>query len=256
MKAVLLCAGYATRLYPLTQDRPKPLLPVGARPLLEYLLEKIERLPSMDEVFLITNDRFYPHFKAWAGSRRYPWKIEVVNDGTSTNENRLGAIGDLAFVVRKYKIGADLWVFAGDNLFLSELEGFFAFAESHRPHASLAVVDVKSRELATRYGIVLTDASRRVSAFLEKPADPPSTSASTGIYWFAREGLNLLDRYIREGHNADRPGDYIHWLVEVDRVFAYPLPGKWVDIGDPDSYREADRVMLELNHPSRKEKGH
>lgn len=256
MKAVLLCAGYATRLYPLTQNQPKPLLPVGGRPLLEYLLEKIERLSSVDKVFLTTNDRFYPHFKAWARAKRYPWKIEVVNDGTSSNESRLGAIGDLAFVIRKHKIEDDLGVFAGDNLFLSELDGFLSFAESHRPHTSLAVVDVKKRELATRYGIVLADASHRVSKFLEKPADPPATTASTGVYWLAKEGLNLLDRYIREGHNADRPGDYIHWLVEVDRVFAYPLTGKWVDIGDPDSYRKADRMMLKLKRPSRKEKGH
>jgi len=255
VKAVLLCAGYATRLYPLTRDRPKPLLSVGGRPVLDYLLEKIERLPSVDGVFLITNDRFYPHFKTWADSRRYPWKIEVVNDGTSTNEDRIGAIGDLAFVIQKHKIRTDLGVFAGDNLFLSELGGFLSFAAFHRPHTSLAVVDVKQRELATRYGIVQTDASGRVSTFLEKPKDPPSTMASTGVYWFPQEGLNLLDRYMREGHNADRPGDYIHWLVEVDRVFAYTLPGRWVDIGDPDSYREADRMMLELNHPARKEKG-
>lgn len=249
MKAVLLCAGYATRLYPLTKNQPKPLLPVGGRPILEHLLEKIVRLPSLDQVFLVTNERFYLHFKTWADSQHYPWKIEVVSDGTTSNENRLGAIGDLVYVFKQFKMDSDLMVLAGDNLFLSPLEGLRAFAEAHRPHASLGVVPVEKPELASQYGIVLLDAEQGIKAFFEKSKDPPSLLASTGVYWFAKEGLNLLDRYIREGHNPDRPGDYISWLVKVDRVFAYLLAGRWFDIGDLDSYREADRMMQDLKTP-------
>lgn len=243
MKIVLLCAGYATRLYPLTKDQPKSLLPVGGKPIVEHLLEKLEEVRGVDQVFLVSNDCFYSHFKGWAGTKNYPWKMEVVNDGTKTNETRLGAVGDLAFVCRQFKVHDDLGVFAGDNLFRSDVLRFFAFAESHRPWASVGVVDVKERSLARRYGIVHVDAEMGIVEFVEKPKEPASTLASTGIYWFAKENLNLLDRYIHEGHNADRFGDYISWLVKTDRVFAYPFEGNWFDIGDMDSYREADRIF-------------
>ena len=251
MKAVLLCAGYATRLYPLTENRPKPLLPLAGKPILEYILEKIEPIRAVGQVFVVTNDRFYPHFKKWSETQRRPWEMVIVNDGTTTNENRRGAIGDLIFVIQKYKVKDDLGVFAGDNLFLSEFEGFAEFAESHRPHASLGVVTVENQELARQYGIVSSDSSQRILEFFEKPKHPPTLLASTGAYWFPAESLNFLDRYIREGHNADRPGDYISWLVKADRVFAYPFSGKWFDIGDLNSYRAADQMMQQIKTPTK-----
>jgi glucose-1-phosphate thymidylyltransferase len=242
MKAVLLCAGYATRLYPLTQNQPKPLLPVAGRPIVEYLLERLEELGTVDQVLVVANDRFYPHFQAWAEKARYSWKTEVLNDGTTANENRLGAIGDLRFAIQKFRLADDLAVFAGDNLFSFELREFLEFAGSHRPHPSIGVVDVK-KEFAQKYGIVRMAEGGRVTEFLEKPKAPPTTLASTGIYWFPKESLELLDRYVREGHNPDRPGDYIAWLTKVDRVFAYRFKGVWFDIGDIDSYREAERIF-------------
>ena len=245
MKAIFLCAGYATRLYPLTQNQPKPLLPVGGKPILDYLLEKVGKIQSIDKVFLVTNDKFYPHFRRWASGKARREKIEVVNDGTRTNETRLGAIGDLRWVIQKFNLREDLGVFAGDNLLLSDLRDFLAFAQSHRPHTSLGITDVQREELAGRYGIVQLERDGRIRQFFEKPKVPPSTLASTGIYWFAKESLDFLDRYITEGHNADRPGDYIQWLVEVDRVYAYPFEGEWFDIGDLESYREADRYLIE-----------
>lgn len=251
MKVILLCAGYATRLYPLTENQPKPLLPVGGKPMLEYLLECLKPISSVDGIFLVTNDRFHSHFEKWAGTLRCPWKVEVVNDGTRTPEERLGAIGDLVFVLQKFKIRDDLAVFAGDNLFGSPLEDFLLFAGSHRPHASLGVVDVGDRELARQYGIVRLDSDRRIAEFLEKPANPPSTLASTGAYWFPQEGIEFLDRYLREGHNADRPGDYITWLLKTDRVYAYPFTGQWFDIGSLDSYQEADRYFHSLKEKGR-----
>lgn len=249
MKVVLLCAGYATRLYPLTENKPKALLPVGGKPILEHVLDKLAEVPSVGVVYVVTNERFYSDFKGWSEKLSFLWPLEVVSDGTRTNETRLGAIGDLAFLVRKYQVRDDVAVFAGDNLFHSPLAKFFLFAEEHRPYASLGVVDVVERERARRYGIVQTDSEGRITEFHEKPGDPPSTLASTGIYWFARERLNLLDRYIREGHNADRPGDYIRWLVEVDRVYSYPFEGAWFDIGDFASYQEADRSMTKKGTP-------
>jgi len=255
MKAVLLCAGYGTRLYPLTENQPKPLLSVGGKPIVEHLLEKIEKLAGVDQVFLVTNDRFYSHFETWTAKKRFPWKLEVVNDGSQTNGTRLGAIGDLHFVLTKFRIRDDIGLFAGDNLFLSELRGFHSFAQFHRPHTSVAVIDVGDRDLARQYGIVQIKKDGEIAAFFEKPEDPPATLASTGGYWFARESLDLLDRYASEGHNADRIGDFIAWLVKVDRVYAYPLEGKWYDIGDLRSYREADRHFREIQTRDSQKKG-
>lgn len=243
MKVVLLCAGYGTRLRPLTENQPKPLLPVAGRPILDHLLGKIEEIPSVDRVFVVTNGRFHSHFKRWLTQVSSPGGIELVNDGTRTEEERLGAIGDLGLVRRKFETRDDVAVLAGDNLFDFSLKDFFRFAESHRPHASLGVVDVQDRERATRYGIVRIGRDGKIAEFVEKPKNPPSTLASTGIYWFAQESLDLLDRYIRESDNADRIGDFIHWLVKMDGVYAYPFEGKWLDIGDIDTYQEAERLF-------------
>ena len=244
MKAVLLCAGYGTRLYPLTKDQPKPLLPVGGRPILDYLLEKVVELPGIDKIYLVTNDRFHPHFRQWAKNRSgAELEIEVASDGTRNEEERLGAIGDLSFVIQKFRLRDNLGVFAGDNLFHFSLKDFADFAVSNRPHVSLGVVDLKKARLASQYGIARLGADGRVVEFLEKPKQPPSTLASTGIYWFPKESIDFLDRYIQEGHNADRLGDYMAWLVKADRLYAYRFEGDWFDIGDLDSYRKADCLL-------------
>lgn len=242
MIAIFLCAGYGTRLYPLTRNQPKPLLPIGGRPILDHLLEKVEKSQAIDKVFVVTNNRFYTNFKRWS-EKKTSLPIEIVNDGTQNEETRRGAVGDLAFTLRNFRIRDDIAAFAGDNLFRFDLTDFFDFARSHRPHLTLGVVDVGTRDRARHYGIVRLDATQQIVEFFEKPAEPPSTLASTGVYWLAQEGLDFLDRYIDEGHNADRLGDYVAWLVKFDRVFAYPFQGSWFDIGDLDSYREAERLF-------------
>lgn len=257
MKIILLCAGYATRLYPLTKNQPKALLPVGGRPILDWILDRVRELDDVEGVLTVTNHRFAPHFKKWAAKKKEPWPVEVVDDRTTSNETRLGAIGDLALVIRKRiasplpspppsslrgraRVGEDLLVIAGDNLFDFDLRKFLKFAESRRPHPVLAIYDVKSRELASKYGLVRLDRKNRVEAFYEKPQDPPTTLASCGIYWLPAESLVLLDRYLAGGHNSDQPGHYMRWLAETDQLFALPLEGQWWDIGDLDSYRIAD----------------
>lgn len=179
MKAVLLCAGYATRLYPLTRDFPKPLLPIGGRPILEWILSRVGEIDGVGTVYLVTNHRFAKHFEAWRQKACTPWPVEVVDDQTDTNETRLGAIGDLKYVLREKKIAAeDLLVIAGDNFFDFDLKPFVAYGRSKRPHAAIAVTDVRDRGLARRYGIVSLAAGGRVNAFYEKPAEPPTTLAS------------------------------------------------------------------------------
>lgn len=243
MKVVILSAGYGTRLQPLTENQPKSLLPVGGKPMIEHLLGKVESLPGLEGVFLVTNSRFYPHFEKWLHSKKRRLKMELVDDGTESNETRLGAVGDLGLVLQRYKIREDLLVLAGDNLFHFSLGDFIRFAESHRPWAALGVVDVKQRALAREYGVVKAGEGNRIVEFIEKPKTPPSTLVSTGIYWFPREKGDLLDRYLGESDNADRLGDYVHWLLKTDRVFAYRFEGRWFDIGSLESYREAEQFF-------------
>ncbi len=244
MKVILLCAGYATRLYPLTKDRPKPLLPVGSRAMLEWTLERLRVVEGIQDIFVVTNARFAEHFEKWARTIQYPWPIDIINDRTTSNEDRLGAIGDLNFVLQQKKVGAeDLIVIAGDNFFDFNLLEFLNYGKSKRPHPAIAVYDVKNRELAKNYGLVRLDGDGKVLEFYEKPADPPTTLASCGLYWLPAETRVFLDRYLASGHNSDQPGHYMRWLAETDSLYAIPLKGRWLDIGDPASYEKANQLF-------------
>ncbi len=249
MRVILLCAGYATRLYPLTENQPKPLLPIGGRPILEWILERIAEIGGVEDVTLVSNHRFAGHFESWAAerSKQFPWPVHIVDDHTTSNEDRLGAIGDLRFVLKERGIGAeDLLVIAGDNLFDFDLTVLVRDALARRPYPLIAIYDVADRELARRYGLVRLDRENQVLEFFEKPQDPPTTLASCGIYWLPCETRDLLDRYIREGHNSDQPGHYMKWLAQADRLYAVLLEGYWFDIGDLTSYQKADALSSQF----------
>ncbi len=251
MKVVLLCAGYATRLYPLTENQPKPLLPVAGRPILEYILDRLKRVEALDQVIIVTNHKFAGHFKRWAETLDYPWPVDTVDDQTTSNEDRLGAIGDLKFALDQQKVGEeDVVVIAGDNLFDFDLEKFVDFGQKHRPHGVIAAYDVKDLKLASQYGLLKMAPDGRVQQFLEKPKDPPTTLASCGLYWLPRETRLLLDRYLEGGHNADQPGHYMRWLAETIGLYGVALKGRWYDIGDLESYKKADALFLELQKKS------
>jgi glucose-1-phosphate thymidylyltransferase len=250
MKAIILCAGYATRLYPLTENTPKPLLPVGNKPILEWILERVQKVPGLEAVYLVSNQKFSGHFETWAAKAKYPWPVEVVNDQTTSNETRLGAVGDLAYVIKTKKIDpCDLLVVAGDNFFDFDLTQFIDFGKKKRPHSVIAVYDVEDKELAKHYGLVRTDTEGKVLEFQEKPPEPATTLASSGIYWLPRETWSLLDRYITSGHNTDQPGHYMRWLAETAGLFAFSLKGKWLDIGDLDSYQKANAIVNTPKNP-------
>lgn len=245
IKVVLLCAGYATRLYPLTENFPKPLLKIADRPMIEHILERLRPVEAIDEILVVTNHKFAAQFSAWAASYSYRVPVAVVDDGTDTNENRLGAIGDMAFALKKHQVGAeDVIVVAGDNLFDFDLSAFVAMAKSKRPYPVIAGYDVKTKELACKYGILQVDGTGKVTQFLEKPANPPSTLASCGLYWLPAEIRSLLDRYLSDGHNADQPGHYMRWLAETYGLYAAQLEGCWYDIGDLESYKTADALFV------------
>jgi len=241
VKALILAAGYATRLYPLTIDKPKPLLEVGSKTITDRLVEKIGMVKTIDHVYIVTNQKFFPHFEKWAASARRGIKVGVVNDRTLTNETRLGAIGDMELVVREMKVNDDMLVLGGDNLFEFELSAFISFAQGKKG-AAVAVRDVGDFEEAKKYGIVMTDKADKVVEFAEKPEQPRSTLAALCVYYFPKETLKLLKEYLDKGLNKDAPGHYISWLSQNYRVYAYKTAGEWFDIGDKRLLELADDI--------------
>jgi glucose-1-phosphate thymidylyltransferase len=240
MKVILLCAGYATRLYPLTEDTPKPLLPVADKPIIQYLLDDLKTIDAVDAIYIVTNDKFAGHFEKWCSAFEYPKKIQVINDKTTTNENRLGAIGDIHFTIKKVQIDDDLLIIAGDNIFDLKLHDFIAYAEQHSPAGTIAAYDVKDRELAKKYGLVKIDNCGTIIDFQEKPKNPDTTLASLGLYFYPRPMLRLIDRYIKEGNNPDQPGNFVAWISKKEAVYSYVFDGIWFDIGDFTSLENAN----------------
>jgi glucose-1-phosphate thymidylyltransferase len=239
VKVILLCAGYATRMYPLTRDQPKPLLEVGGAPILTHLLQRTAVLPGVDELVVVGNHRFAAQFETWRATATCGVPIRLLDDGSTDEANRLGALGDLAFAAREVPLaGHDALVAAGDNLVLFDVAPLaHAFARRRAPQLSTRAAPADAR--SSRYGEVTVDASGRITRFREKPADPQSGLASIALYFLPASTWPLLERYLDEGGNRDAPGYFFAWLVERTPVYAEPVSGAWWDIGDLGSLAEA-----------------
>jgi len=250
LKAVILAAGYATRLRPLTDDVPKHLLPVGGRPMLDWVLDRVREVDEVEAIHLVTNSRFAPAFARWAEAH----DVSVHDDGTTSNEDRLGAVGDLSLVVEKAGLEGDaLLVLAGDNLFELSLPRFLEWWRA-KPHPASAVPlhDVGDLELATQYGIADTDGEDRIVRFVEKPSDPSSTLASTLIYLLPAQHVRLVRTYLDEGESPDNAGSFLGWLAAREPVYGYRFEGAWFDIGDREQLLEADnRLRRQAGLPER-----
>jgi glucose-1-phosphate thymidylyltransferase len=239
MKAIILAAGYATRLRPLTDTWAKELLPVGGRPIIDRIVDAVTAVELVDEIHVVTNARKADAFARWAEGR----DVIVHDDGTSSNDDRLGAIGDMLFVVEQAGLDDDLLVIAGDNLFEFSLAEFAAFWRSKGTASAVAVRDVGSLELAAHYGIVALDDDARVVDFEEKPADPPSTLAATATYLFHREHARLIATYLEGEHGADQPGRFVGWLQRHEPVYGWVFDATWYDIGNHEQLLEADNRL-------------
>jgi glucose-1-phosphate thymidylyltransferase len=252
MNALVLAAGYATRLRPLTDSVPKQLLPVGGRPMLDWIADKLDEIPGLDEIHLVTNARYAPDLAAWAEGRG---GVRVHDDGTTSNDDRLGAIGDIRFVLERTRLaGDDLFVIAGDNLLDASLAEYVDWWRTKGAASAVGVHDVGEPALARHYGVVELAKDERVVAFLEKPPDPPSTLAATATYVFHREHVALIESYLAEGNPTDQPGNFLAWLYARRPVYGYVLPGDWYDIGTPDQLLEADnRLRVRAGLPTRPE---
>ena len=253
MKLLVLAAGYATRLRPLTDKQAKPLLPVRGRAMIDHVLDTFHGCDVIDAVYVVSNSRFAPHFEAWAQTvpAQHPgcrWQVRVFDDGTRSNEDRLGAIGDIHFVLDAAQVDDDLIVVAGDNLFTQPLADYVAAAQ--RLGVLIGVYDVGNLELIKQYNnIALTpeqvagQAAERITSFEEKPAQPVSTLTAIALYHYPRRTLPLIRTYIAEGNNPDQPGRLVQWLVPRTPCYAHRIAGKWLDIGSKESYEDAQHLL-------------
>ena len=245
MKQIILAAGYATRLYPLTERTPKPLLLVAGEPMIEHVLASSAAIGHIDRTLVVTNNKFAGHFQEWlAGYQEaHPdFNGAIVNDGTTSNDDRLGAIGDLHLVLEQEAIDDDVLVIAGDNLFTGDLRGFGARCrETNAP--VLGLYDVGTREEARKYGVVAVDDDDRLTSFEEKPEEPKSTLIGIALYYYPRATLPEISRYIKEGNNPDQPGRLVQWLYPQQPVYTWTVPGDWLDIGSRETLEAANALF-------------
>lgn len=240
MKVLILAAGYGTRLYPLVKDTPKALLEINEKPLINYILERISNLKDLNEVVLVTNDKFYSIFIEWAQKQKtFPFPIKVVNDQTKTPEDRLGSIGDIEFALKQENINDDVLVIGSDNLFDYNIDDYVLFAQERTPSISIGLYDINDLNVATRFGVVVLGENEKIASFEEKPEEPRSTLVAMCFYYLPKNSLGLIGDYLLECGKSDTAGDYIHWLVENNDVYGFKFIGKWYDIGSIESYKEA-----------------
>jgi glucose-1-phosphate thymidylyltransferase len=245
MKVIILAAGYATRLYPLTLTQPKPLLPVAGKPMVEYVLDNLAPIGGIDRIYVVTNAKFASHFQKWADNYRETkakLNFTIVNDGSTDDSNKLGAIGDIHYVLKNEKVDDDLIIVAGDNLFSEKLEGFGKFVrEKNAP--VLAVYDVKNLEEIKKYNSISVDGNGRITFFEEKPKNPTSTITGIALYFYPKSALKLIDQYIAEGNNPDQPGRLVQWLYPRTPFYTWRVPGIWYDIGSKETLEEANGIF-------------
>lgn len=239
IEAIVLAAGYATRLYPLTENMPKPLLTIAGKPMVEHIIGKLETISALNKIYIITNDKFEQHFKRWLADFNAQKPVEVINDKTKSNEDRLGALGDVHYAINQKNLDDDILVVAGDNLFELSLDDVANFFKKKKTNV-IVLHDVKDFELAKQYGIVEIE-NNIVINFEEKPVSPKSTLASTGIYIFPKKTINLIKKYVAQGNNPDKTGSFIEWLHKRDIVYSYVTDKKWYDIGTLEQLEKANK---------------
>src|SRR5262245_2332139 len=248
MNVLILAAGYATRLYPLTLTKAKPLLEVAGKPMIEWVLDNLSSIPGINTVYVVTNDKFAPDLQTWADmySQSQPkMKFQIVNDGSRSDDDKLGAIGDINLVVTRHELAKDpLIIVAGDNLFSEPLTEFAAQAKGSA--ATLATYDVGDLEAMKKYSEIKIDRDGVITHFEEKPQKPETTLTGIALYYFAPETLALVTTYIAAGNNPDQPGRFIQWLYARRPVKTYQIKGTWYDIGSKETLEEANKIFAKF----------
>jgi len=239
MKAVILAGGYAKRMWPLTKNTPKALLPIKGRPIIEYIIEKINAIEDIDKIFLSTNQKFENAFFNWKERYKSLKPIELVVEPSVSEYEKLGSVGALEFVINKKDIDDDLLIIAGDNLFEFDLLKFVDFYRE-KNSIILGVYDIKKFEDGKRFGVIELDRKEKITGFEEKPEKPKSTLISTAIYIIPKELLSLIKEYRESGKHLDKFGHFIEWLLKKREIFGFVFEEKWFDIGSFEAYKKAE----------------
>ncbi|MGI6326833.1 MAG: nucleotidyltransferase family protein [Saccharofermentanales bacterium] len=247
MKGIILAAGYATRLYPLTINTPKPLLPVHGRPIIDYIVDEINTIDDIDQIIVVSNDRFTGQFEQWAAARNAAVgtgdvPIVVLNDGTTSAEDRLGAIGDIQFCIDKMQIEEDMLIIAGDNLFTYRLRDAWQHFRQHGDDMVLAS-RLGAEEDLSRFAVAVVDDDGFIVEMEEKPAHPKTDIAVFATYFYQAETLPLIGHYLQTGNNPDAPGNFPAWLYKRKPLRCYLFEGICIDIGTPEAYANVENIF-------------
>jgi glucose-1-phosphate thymidylyltransferase len=250
MNVLILAAGYATRLYPLTLNKAKPLLEVAGKPIIGWVMDNLEKVPDLETIYIVTNEKFAADFHAWADAYRgrHPhFKFKIIDDGSTSDDDKLGAIGDINLALTREGdiLQSGLIVVAGDNLFSEPLTGFVEFAA--KSEATVAVYDVGSLETIKKYGNITADSEGIITHFEEKPEKPKNTLAAIALYYYSRSVLPLFTTYLAAGNNPDQPGRFVQWLYMRKPIKTYQIRGKWLDIGSKETLEEANKIFAKLD---------
>ena len=235
MKCLILAAGYATRLYPLTENFPKPLLEVQGKTILDWLVDDIDTAGLIDEYVVISNHKYAHHFENWAKGKNM--KVTVVDDGTSSNETRLGAVRDIQFAIEERNLDDDMLVIAGDNVLNFSLRKFLAYGAEKKTSCIMRYFEGNEQKLR-KCGVVQIDGNDRILSMEEKPAQPKSNWCCPPFYYYTKEDARLVAKGIEAGCGTDAPGSYIAWLCQQTPVYAMEMPGKRFDVGNLESYNK------------------
>ena len=238
MKCLVLAAGYATRLYPLTENFPKPLLTVGDKTIIDWLIDDIDTANAVDEYIIISNHKFAHYFDAWA--KRKTQKITVVDDGTDSNDSRLGAVKDIQYAIDKLHLDDDMLVIAGDNVLDFSLSKFIKYAIEKNSSCVMRYYEPDISKLL-KTGVVTIDSNDRILDMTEKSPSPATHWCCPPFYYYSKEHAKLVQKGIESGCGTDAPGSYIAWLCKQVPVYAMEMPGKRYDIGNLDSYEKVKR---------------
>lgn len=238
MKNIVIAAGYATRLYPLTENFPKPLLKIGDRSILERMLDDIDKIPEIEGHVIVTNHKFAPIFEQWLNEVDYTKPIEIIDDGTETNETRLGAVRDLLLAIERESIDDDIMVMAADNILDFSFKGFVDYFNEVGTSVIMCYHEPELKRLQ-RTGVISVDDNMRVLEMQEKPAEPVSELAVPPFYIYSRRDMPLIKDCMAHGCGFDAPGNLAHYLADATTLHAWMMPGSRYDIGSLDSLEEA-----------------
>lgn len=241
MKAIILAAGYATRLYPLTLKMSKCLLKINNKPIIDYIVEEINKIPTIDTIYLITNGLFANDFYKWHKNTTSLIPIHIVDNNTMSEDEKLGAIGDINFCINSNNINEDTLIIAGDTFFNFSLKSFYDYFKTNNKDC-VCVKEIYEKEKLKRFAVATLESNKIVN-LIEKPQYPSSNTAVYAVYLYKKETIEMFKKYIEDGNNKDAPGFFLEWLYKIKDVLAYKINGECFDIGTLQSYEEVEALV-------------